>query len=136
MSYLIDTNVVSETRRRAPDKNVIAWMMAQPPTLLHVSVLTFGEISKGVVLLRANEPKRADALLTWLNELKVNYRERILSVDERACDAWAELAARATLPIIDGLLMGTAMSRSLTLVTRDTRHPRALGVPVVDPWET
>ncbi len=136
MSYLLDTNVASELRRRVPDKRVVAWMSAQSPSLLHVSVLTFGEIGKGIALLRSSEPKRAEALRAWLNEMKVDFRERILAVDEQACDAWAELAARATLPIVDGLLMGTALSRGLTLVTRDVDHPRALGVPVLNPWET
>lgn len=135
MSYLVDTNVLSEIRRRTPDRAVSRWFSALPTSLVHLSVLTLGEIGRGIAQIRARDPRQADSYQGWLDQVRSTYRERIVIVDERICDAWADLSARATLPVVDGLLMATAVCHGLTFVTQDVRHPLALGIPVLNPWE-
>lgn len=135
MSYLIDTNVLSELRRRDPDTNVVHWMADRPATTLYLSVLTLGEVRKGVE--RLAEGERKCRLLDWLEvELSAFFRGRILPVDATVADRWGRLLAQAgrPLPAIDSLLAATALAHGLTLVThniKDFRHP---DLTVLDPW--
>lgn len=136
MSYLLDTNVLSELRRRAPHPGVAAWIAQRPAGTLHLSVLTLGELRKGIE--RLNDPSRRHALLDWLEtELPAYFTGRILSVDSAVADRWGHLVARAGRPVpaIDSLLAATAVHHSLTLVTRNVRDVEGLGVEVVNPWE-
>jgi toxin FitB len=132
--FLVDTNVLSELPRPRPALQVERWLRSIPSASLFISVLTIGELKRGVLSLNRRAPQRASALQAWIDDLRRDFERRILPVDDDVADAWAVLSAVRPLPAIDGLLMATALSRNLTLVTRDTRHPRALGVPVLDPW--
>ena len=135
MSYLVDTNVLSELRRRDPDVNVVRWMADRPATTLYLSVLTLGELRKGVEGLPEGDRKRR--LSDWLEvELRTFFAGRILPVDGTVADRWGRLLAHAgrPLPAIDSLLAATALARGLTLVTRklgDFQHP---DLTVLDPW--
>lgn len=135
MSYLIDTNVLSELRRRDPDVNVVRWTADRPATTLYLSVLTLGELRKGVEGLPEGQRKRR--LLDWLEvELPAFFAGRILPVDATVADRWGRLLAQAgrPLPAIDSLLAATALAHGLTLVTRnlwDFQHP---DLTVLDPW--
>ena len=116
MSYLIDTNVLSELRRKQPDPNVVAWMQARPRQSLFLSVLTLGEIRKG--LERVEDATRKQSLLDWLEvELPNYFVGRMLVVDAHTADRWGRLMAQAgrPLPAIDGLLAATALQHDLTL---------------------
>jgi predicted nucleic acid-binding protein len=136
--FLLDTNVISELVRRKPEARVAAWVEAADEMLLHLSVLTVGEIRMGIVSL-PNTSRRM-ALGAWLDgELAVRFTGRILSIDEGVADRWGRLTARAEtggrrLPVIDGLLAATALHHNLTLVTRNTKDVAATGVPVFNPW--
>ena len=135
MSYLVDTNVLSELRRREPDANVLRWMSARPATTLYLSVLTVGELRKGIEMLAESERKRA--LLDWLDiELPAFFSGRILPIDEAVADRWGQLVAEAArpLPAIDSLLAATALTHGLTLVTRNLRDFQPLNLPVLNPW--
>ena len=127
MSYLVDTNVLSELRRRDPDANVVRWMADRPATTLHLSVLTVGELRKGVEGMAEGARKRR--LLDWLEiELPMFFAGRILPVDAAVADRWGRLLAQAgrPLPAIDSLLAATALAHGLTLITRNLRdfqHP-------------
>lgn len=135
MSYLIDTNVLSELRRRDPDANVVRWLNDRPATTLHLSVLTVGELRKGIESLP--ESDRRSRLLDWLEvKLPAYFAGRILPVDETVADRWGRLLARSGRPVpaIDSLLAATALARGLTLVTRNLRDFRYPNLQVLDPW--
>lgn len=134
MSFLLDTNVISETRRRKPDPAVVGWLRAVPPESLHVSVLTFGEIAKGAALLGARDPAAETALRVWLGGLRAQFGGRALLVDGAVAEEWGRLAAIRPLQVVDGLLAATASVRGLRIVTRNTRDFEGLGVTLVDPW--
>ena len=136
MSYLIDTNVLSELRRKQPDPNVVAWMQARPRQSLFLSVLTLGEIRKG--LERVEDAARKQSLLDWLEvELPNYFVGRLLTVDAHTADRWGRLMAQAgrPLPAIDGLLAATAMQHDLTLVTRNIKDFAGLEVRLINPWD-
>lgn len=135
MSYLVDTNVLSELRRPKPDANVVAWFEHRPPSTLYLSVLTVGKIRKGIEAMPAST--RRQTLLDWLEvDLPAFFASRILSVDEAVAHRWGRLqtAAGRPLPAIDSLLAATALHHGLTLVTRNTRDFAYAGLDVIDPW--
>ncbi|KRC86258.1 Toxin FitB [compost metagenome] len=135
MSYLIDTNVLSELRRKQADGNVVRWLDQRPPTTLFLSVLTLGELRKGIELMPEGERKRS--YLDWLEvELPRFFSGRVLAIDEAVADRWGRLAAQAgrALPAIDSLLAATALTRGLTLVTRNERDFQHPGLNVINPW--
>lgn len=137
MSYLIDTNVLSELRRRDPDVNVVRRMADRPATTLYLSVLTLGELRKGVEGLPEGDRKRR--LLDWLEvELPTFFAGRILPVDATVAERWGRLLAQAgrSLPAIDSLLAATALAHGLTLVTRNLRDFQHPDLTVLDPWTT
>jgi toxin FitB len=135
--FLLDTNVISELVRPKPDLKVKAWVAATDENLLHLSVLTLGEIRKGITALK--DVSRRVALETWLDsDLVLRFAGRILAIDQAVADRWGRLAAHAgpksLLPVIDGLLAATALDHNLTLVTRNTKDVALTGVPVFNPW--
>ena len=137
MSYLIDTKVISELRRKQPDANVVAWFERRTPQSLFLSVLTLGEIRTGIA--RLIDAKRRQILVDWLQvELPTFFLGRVLSVDAPVADRWGRLQGDASrsLPAIDGLLAATALQHDLTLVTRNVKDFQDLGVNIVNPWGT
>jgi len=139
MSYLIDTNVISELRRKRPDVNVVEWFAVRSTQSLFMSVLTFGEIRKGIETLDNDsvDATRRQALNDWLEvDLPMFFMGRILSVDLPVAERWGHLQAQARRPIpaIDSLLAATALQHNLTLVTRNVRDFAGLGLNVINPW--
>ena len=135
MSYLVDTNVLSEARKsRRCDLGVASWFAAVPATEIYVSALTAGEIRKGVEARRRRDELAARALERWLEELMTTYADRILPVDEEVADRWGRLNVPDPLPPIDGLLAATASVHGLTLVTRNVRHVERTGVELLNPF--
>jgi len=135
MSYLLDTNVISEIVRPKPNKDVIAWFDNVPDEALHLSVLTLGEIRKGVEMLK--EPKRQEQLRLWLEIELVNwFGKRILNIDAAVADRWGQLQsdAKRPLPAIDSLLAATALTHNLRLVTRNTSDFQYPGLEIICPW--
>jgi predicted nucleic acid-binding protein len=136
--FLLDTNVISELVKPTPDSRVTRWIDAARESLLYLSVLTLGEIRKGIALLP--DASRRGSLETWLDhELVLRFADRILAIDQAVADRWGRIAAQAlraksALPVIDGLLAATAMRHNLTLVTRNTKDVAATGVAVFNPW--
>ena len=137
--YLLDTNCISELVRLKPEPSVIVWMQATDETLLYLSVLTLGEIRKGLAGLP--QGKRRTHLETWLEiELRARFAGRILPIDVPVADRWGLLAASAkrdgkTLSAIDGLLAATALHYNLTVVSRNVSDFMNTQVPVVNPWD-
>jgi predicted nucleic acid-binding protein len=137
--FLLDTNCISEVVRLTPDARVMAWIEAVEESLLYLSVLTMGEIRKGLAALP--QGKRRSRLETWLEvELQARFSGRILSIDAAVADRWGLLAPSAKtkgnpLSTIDGLLAATAIHHNLTIVSRNVGDFRNTQVPVVNPWE-
>lgn len=135
MSYLIDTNVLSELRRREPDPGVVDWFAQRPATTLYLSVLSLGELRKGID--RLPEGERRLKLLDWLEaDLPTFFSGRILPVDAAVADRWGRLLAQAGRPVpaIDSLLAATALAHGLKLVTRNLRDFDFPGLEVINPW--
>jgi predicted nucleic acid-binding protein len=135
MTYLLDTNVVSELRKRHPDPHVLAWYDGVASADLFISVLTIGEIRLGVERLRRKDPAQAELLEQWLGGLQVTYADHIAGIDTAAADQWGRLNVPDPLPVIDGLLAATAMARGWTMVTRNTADIARSGVPVINPFD-
>ena len=133
--HLLDTNVVSELRKRERcDENVTTWYVSIPDGDLFLSVLTLGEIRKGIVLVRDRDPGQAEALENWLTFVKQNYEGRILPIDADISDAWGQMHYVRNVPVVDGLLAATAKVHNLTLVTRNIQHMQGLGASLLDPF--
>ena len=135
MRYLLDTNVVSELRRKAPDANVVAWFRRNDPATLHISVLTLGEIVKGVESLSRRDPVAGRSLNEWLDGLRRHYADRLIGIDAAVAEAWGRLSAVRPLPVIDALLAATASAHGMTLITRNRRDIAGTGVVAISPWE-
>lgn len=133
--YLLDTNVISETRKSRADSGVIAFLSAAEPAGLFLSVLTLGELRKGVAAKRRTDSGVADQLGAWVDGIETTFADRVLPIDAATARRWGELSANRTLPVIDTLIAATAISHGLTLVTRNTRDVESTGVPLVDPWQ-
>ena len=137
MSYLLDTNVVSELVRAKPNNEVVKWFEIVPDEALHLSVLSLGEIRKGVEKLTAS--RRRERLRVWLEQDLVEwFGPRLLPVDHAVADRWGILLARIERPVpaIDSLLAATALHHGLRLVTRNIEDFQVTGLEVINPWDT
>ena len=133
--YLLDTNVVSELRKRDRcEENVAAWYTGISDDDLFLSVLTLGEFRKGIEIVRDRDPDQAEVLENWLRYVQQNYEGRILSIDANITDAWGQMHYIRNIPVIDGLLAATAKVHNLTLVTRNIQHVEGLGANLLNPF--
>ena len=135
MSYLLDTNVISELRkgkRAAP--NVAAWFADLADEEIFLSVLTIGEIRRGIESVRRRDSNSAAALDRWLASLSEAHAERILSVDQAIVEEWGRMNVPDPLPVVDGLLAATARVLDLTLATRNVSDVEGTGVDLLDPF--
>jgi predicted nucleic acid-binding protein len=133
--YLLDTNIVSETRKARANSGVMSFLSAADAAGLFLSVLTLGELRKGVEIKRRTDPGAADRLGAWVDGIETIFADRLLPVDSSVARRWGELSAGRSLPVIDTLIAATALGNGLTLVTRNTRDVESTGVPLVDPWQ-
>ena len=135
MSYLLDTNVISELRKgESCDPNVRAWFLPIPVEELFVSVLTIGEIRRGIESIRFRDQPTARVLELWLRQLVSSYEDRILPVDQEVAERWGEMNVPDPLPVMDGLIAATAGVHDLTVATRNTKDVARTGVPFVNPF--
>lgn len=138
MSWLLDTCVLSEYAKKFPAQEVIAWLDEQDETSLFISVISLGEIEKGILKLRSSDPRRSQKLTAWLSKVEQRFVGRILPLDATALHVWAQIAAHAEslgqpLPVMDSLIMSTAQCHGLTVVTRNVQD-FALYPRVFNPW--
>lgn len=140
MRFLLDTNVLSEARKRRPDAGVVRWLDRTPETNLYLSVLVLGEIRKGIAKLV--DAPRQGALLAWLEgELVPRFASRLLSIDADTASIWGRLSGEGEkrgepLPVVDTLLAATALRHNLTLVTRNTDDFARFPIERLNPWDT
>ncbi|SRR5579885_3265067 len=135
--FLLDTNVASEMVKPKPDLAVTQWFAAADESLLYFSVITLGEIRKGIS--SRPDPTRRAQLESWFNALVTRFSGRILPIDFAIADRWGHIAGTCkakgiTLPVIDGLLAATALHYDLTLVTRNVKDVQGAGVDILNPW--
>lgn len=136
MSYLLDTNVISEVRKGARcTASVAAWWSKVNEDDLWLSALVIGEIRRGIELARKRDPQKATALETWLQDVVTGFDDRILTVDTKVAEEWGRLNALRPLPIVDALLAATARVKGLTLVTRNGKDLTGVGVSIFNPFE-
>lgn len=136
MSFLLDTNVISELRKgdRA-DPSVVAWFGDLADDEIYLSVLTIGEIRRGIESVRRRDPDSARALDSWLARLSEDHRDRILPVDRAITEEWGRMSVPDPLPVIDGLLAATAKVKGLTFATRNVADVESTGVEILDPFK-
>jgi tRNA(fMet)-specific endonuclease VapC len=139
VKYLLDTNVISELVTKQPNPRVIQWIDMLDPNSVYLSVVTIGELRKGIEKLPAS--KRKDTLRGWLNDdLLIRFSGRILVLDIPVMLAWGEMIgqlerAGQPLPALDSLIAALALHHHCTLATRNTDDFRATGIQLINPWE-
>ncbi len=138
MSYLIDTCCISELVKKKPDSNVVKWFADQDELSMYLSVITFGELRKGIEKL--SDSKKRKELNRWVKEdLSHRFKNRILNINMKEVNKWGEILATAEkngkpLPAIDSLIAATAQVHDLSVVTRNTQDMEGSGVEVINPW--
>lgn len=135
MSFLLDTNVVSEVRRPNGNPHVKRWLASVPGFDLFISVLVVGEIRQGIERLRPRDPRQAAVYEAWLAVLRHEYRDQVLPITAQIGEEWGRLNSSQPLPIIDGLMAATAIVHDLTLVTRNVADVAATAVRLVNPFQ-
>ncbi len=135
MNYLIDTNVISEVRKGAScNPNVAAWFETVGDDSLYLSVLILGEIRRGVERSRSKDPRKAEALESWIISISTSHASRILPVDHAVANEWGRMSAERPVSTVDALLAATAKVNRMTLVTRNISDVADLGADVLDPF--
>jgi predicted nucleic acid-binding protein len=135
LKFLLDTNVISEIRKRdRAHPNVVRWVASTPVEEIGTSVLVLAEICRGIELKRRNDPQQARSLDRWFSQMRTRLGDRVLRIDEPVAEAWALLGIPDPLPLIDGLLAATAKVHGLTLVTRNVADIAVVGVSLLDPF--
>ena len=138
MNWLLDTCALSEYIKKNPADEVIHWLDEQPESTLFISVISLGEIEKGIIKLHYSDARRSKKLTAWFSKLEQRFAERTLALDAAVLRTWAELSANAELqgrklPVMDALLIATAQRHGLTIVTRNAQDFR-LFPHVFNPW--
>lgn len=134
MSYLLDTNVISEARKPAGSRNVKQWLGSVQSADLYLSVLVLGEVRQGIERLRGRDPEQASVYSAWLTRLQRDYSDHVLPITLAIAEEWGRLNAVRPLPTVDGLLAATARVHGLTLVTRNTADLAQTGVRLLNPF--
>jgi toxin FitB len=139
VNLLLDTNVLSEVRRPAPDPKVIGWLDTLDEDRCFISVASIAELKRGIALM--SDGRRRSALAAWLSiDLPARFADRILPIDQAVAERWGELMADSrrsgvALSVMDGFFAATALTKSLTLVTRNIKDFASFGVPLFNPWD-
>ena len=131
--YLVDTNVISDARRKIPQ--ALSWLQSVPPDEVFLSVVTLGEIARGIAQKQRTDPRAAQVFERWLAPLRTTHKARILPITDVIAIEWGHLAAERPRGDADGLIAATAIVHSLTVVTRNVRDFADTGVPCINPWE-
>lgn len=133
--FLLDTDVLSALRRRERNPGAVRWVEAQRTADIYISVVTVGEIERGIAQQQQRNPSFAQELALWLDRVLAWYSDRILSVDTATARRWGQLSATLGNDGADLLIAATALEHGLTVVTRNVRHFAPTGVPVLNPLE-
>ena len=136
MTWLVDTNIISEVRKGPRcHPGVAAWWAAVEDRDLFLSVLTLGEIRRGIEAIRHRDPAKAATLERWLRDVSEAFGARIIGVDLAVAEAWGRMSVARSVLVIDALLAATAQVHDLVLVTRNTADVSGLGVRTLNPFD-
>lgn len=135
MRYLLDTNVLSELRKKHPNHEVLKWISENKSKELCVSCLTIGEIRHGVLKKSKQDKVAGASLLKWLESLLEEYNDRILGIDLEVCEEWARLLAIDSTNGIDSLIAAQAIATNCTMVTRNIKYFTKFGVKLLNPFD-
>ncbi len=131
--YLVDTNVLSEARHGSNEARI--WLRSVDPTTIYLSVITLGEIMKGIAIKLRTDRRAAAALTAWLERLRLDHSDRILPISDRIALEWGRLAAERSRGMADALIAATAVVHAKIIVTRNAPDFSDTGVTVVNPWD-
>jgi predicted nucleic acid-binding protein len=135
VKFLLDTNVISEIRKRdRAHPNVARWVARTPIEDIGTSVIVLAEIRRGIELKRRSDLEQAGLLDRWFSQMRARLQDRVLLIDEPIAESWAVLSVPDPLPLIDGLLAASAKVHGLTLVTRNVADVARTGVALLDPF--
>ena len=134
MSFLLDTDVLSALRSRDRHQPVIEWLESQRTADLHLSVMTIGEVERGISRQQDRNPPFARELADWLDKVLIWYGDRVLDIDTSTARRWGQLSQRLGHTNADLLIAATALEQGLAVVTRNVRHFEPTGVEVVNPF--
>lgn len=139
MNYLLDTCVISELIKKKPNPNVVKWISDIEEANLFISVLTMGELQKGIEKL--SESRKKDKLLKWItHDMKKRFQNKIIDFDLHTAVIWGKIQAKSEmsgqkLPAIDSLIAATGISHDLIVVTRNITDMKSTGAELFNPWE-
>jgi hypothetical protein len=136
IAYLLDTNVLSETRKKKADAGVVSFLRSAETSSIFISVLTLGELRKGIAgkKIKDPDPNAGNRLAAWVNGLEASFADRILGIDAATARLWGDWSGQRPRPVVDTLLAATAVLHELTLVTRNLRDVRGIPVKLLNPW--
>ena len=134
MACLLDTCIISELRKPHCDAGVAAWMSGMTPEDIYLSVITLGEIRRGIELHRRKDLVAAASLERWLSGMAMYYAERILPITPTIADRWGALSPHQSLSVADGLIAATAIEHNLSLVTRNVADFKRSGASIINPF--
>jgi toxin FitB len=135
MGFLLDTVVLSELRKAKPSRSVVRWVKTQDVDRLFISVVSIGEIERGIEKARKSDPAFAAELALWLEGLLTVYAEQLLPVSAKSARLWGKLSAKLGHEGADLLIAATAITHGLTVVTRNVKHFEPTGVSVINPFD-
>ncbi len=136
MKYLLDTNVLSEVRKPRGDAGVKRWVSSVPSKDLYLSVLTLGEVRRGIGLLGRRDPAQADVYEAWLVTVLRDYADRVIPVDAEVAEEWGRVSVPDPVSVVDGLMAATAKVRNMTFVTRNTSDVARTGARLLNPFDS
>ena len=135
MKYLLDTNIISELKKKSPNHDVVNWFEGIDTDDLYLSCITIGELKSGALKKSKTDVKTGKLLIKWINGLMADYKEQILNIDLETCEIWAELLNIDSTNTIDGLIAAQCLQSNMVLVTRNIKHFNMFDIKLFNPFE-
>ncbi|CAN0590686.1 unnamed protein product [Ectocarpus sp. 12 AP-2014] len=135
MKYLLDTNIISELKKKTPDQNVVNWFEGIDTDELYLSCITIGELKSGALKKSKTDVKTGKLLIKWIDGLMADYEEQILNIDLETCEIWAELLNIDSTNAIDGLIAAQCLQSNMVLVTRNIKHFNMFDIKLFNPFD-
>lgn len=135
MKYLLDTNIISELKKKSPNHDVVNWFEGIDTDDLYLSCITIGELKSGALKKSKTDVKTAKLLIKWIDGLMSDYEEQILNIDLKTCEIWAQLLNIDSTNAIDGLIAAQCLQSNMVLVTRNIKHFNMFDIKLFNPFK-
>ena len=135
MKYLLDTNIISELKKKSPNHDVVNWFEGIKTDDLYLSCITIGELKSGALKKSKTDVKTGKLLIKWIDGLMADYEEQILNIDLETCEIWAELLNIDSTNAIDGLIAAQSLQSNMVLVTRNIKHFKMFDIKLFNPFD-